>query len=126
MNRKPNIIFMILFAFLFVSKSYAGGIAIPGYRALEFSADKRVQSVRFHNPPENNCSFKLSLIMPDGAVLWTSDELLEPGNVFVKIMLSKPLKQGTYRDVLLKYQCYSLDGSTELNGAEIRLTLEVK
>ena len=117
---------MIIFAFLFVCKSYAGGIAIPGYRVLEFSANKRVQSVRFYNPPENNCSFKLSLIMPDGALLWTSDELLEPGNIFVKIMLSKSLKRGIYKDCVLKYQCYSLDGSTELNGAEIKLTLDVK
>ena len=121
--RKSLFALILLFA---ASPALYGNVVIPGYRALEFSADKRVQSVRFYNPPENNCSFKLSLIMPDGAVLWTSDELLEPGNVFVKIMLSKSLQQGTYRDVLLKYQCYSLDGSTELNGAEIRLTLEVK
>ena len=116
---------LALLVFLSASSVFPENIIIPGYRALEFRAGKRLQDTRFYNPPENNCSFKLSLIMPDGALLWTS-ELLEPGNVFVKIMRSKSLKKGTYRDVLLKYQCYSLDGTTELNGAEIKLTIEVK
>ncbi len=115
----------ILLCLLIAGVSHAEGIIIPGYRALYFKAGRRLQDTRFYNPPENNCSFKLSLIMPDGALLWTSD-LLEPGNIFVKIMLSKSLKKGTYRDALLKYQCYSLDGTTELNGAEIKLTIEVK
>ena len=115
----------VLACLLLLSASQAENIIIPGYRVLEFKAGKRLQDTRFYNPPENNCSFKLSLIMPDGALLWTSD-LLEPGNIFVKIMLSKSLKKGTYRNALLKYQCYSLDGTTELNGAEIKLTIEVK
>ena len=116
---------LVLVILLAVNSAFPETIIILGYRVLEFRAGKRLQNTRFHNPPENNCSFKLSLIMPDGALLWTS-ELLEPGNIFVKIMLSKSLKKGTYRDALLKYQCYSLDGTTELNGAEIKLTIEVK
>ena len=118
-------VLLALLVFLSASSAFPENIIIPGYRALEFKAGRRLQNVRFYNPPENNCCFKLSLIMPDGALLWTS-ELLEPGNIFVKIMLSKSLKKGIYNDVRLKYQCYSLDGSTELNGAEIKLALDVK
>ncbi|MBQ7593626.1 MAG: hypothetical protein IJU48_04645 [Synergistaceae bacterium] len=114
-----------LIVFLVASPALCENIIIPGYRLLTFSANKRVQDVRFYNPPENNCSFKLSLVMPDGVSLWTSD-LLEPGNIFVKIMLSKSLTRGVYQDCILKYECYSLDGLRELNGAEIKLTLDVK
>ena len=100
-------------------------ISIPGYDILTFAADKKEQEVQLHNPQDNTCYFKMSLILSDGTCIWTSD-LLEPGKGFEKITLDKTLKAGTYSDVTLKYECYSLKDQTQLNGAEIKLTIEVQ
>lgn len=100
-------------------------ISIPGYDTLTFAADQKEQEVQLHNPQDNTCYFKMSLILSDGTCIWTSD-LLEPGKGFEKITLDKALEAGTYSDVTLKYECYSLKDQTQLNGAEIKLTIEAQ
>lgn len=100
-------------------------ISIPGYDTLYFTADQKEQEVQLHNPQDNTCYFKMSLILSDGTCIWTSD-LLEPGKEFEKITLDKTLKAGTYSDVTLKYECYSLKDQSQLNGADIKLTIEAK
>ncbi len=121
MNRKPNIIFIIIFAFLFACKSYAGGIAIPGYEKLIFNADEKNQSVKFYNPASNSCYLRLSLILDGGKELWRSD-FVEPGEEIKEILLSESLKAGTY-GALLKYECFSLNDKTQLNGLNIKLKI---
>lgn len=100
-------------------------IAIPGYDSFHFKAGQSYQTITLHNPAENTCYFKMSLILEDETVIWTSD-LLEPGMAFTSIELSKTLEAGTYSNVKLKYDCYSLKNQAQLNGAEIKVTIEVK
>ena len=99
-------------------------IAIPGYEKLSFAAGKTAQTVNLKNPPENACTFVLSLTLDDGTTLWTG-EALSPGEAFTRITLTKALDAGSYA-ATLHYDCYTIEDNTPLNGAEIQLTLEVK
>lgn len=100
-------------------------IAIPGYEILELQADQKQQSLSLPNPPQNVCYFQISLYLEDGTLLWKS-ELVEPGAVSQPILLNRVLKEGTYANAVLKYDCFKMDGQTPLNGAETKLTLWVK
>lgn len=100
-------------------------IAIPGYEILELKANSATQVLSLQNPAQNVCYFQISLYLEDGTMLWQS-ELIAPGDVSEPIVLTKPLEQGTYRNAILKYSCFKLDGVTPLNGAETKLTLWVK
>ncbi|WP_049946199.1 hypothetical protein [Butyrivibrio sp. WCD2001] len=99
-------------------------IAIPGYETLSFAAGKTAQTVRLTDPPENACIFVLSLVLNDGETIWTG-EALSPGEEFTRITLNKALDKGEY-PATIHYDCYSIEDNTPLNGAEIKLTLEVK
>ena len=100
-------------------------IAIPGYEKLDFAAGKTAQTVNLQNPPENACSFVLTLTLTDGGeALWTG-RALSPGEAFTRITLSRALDAGEY-PATLHYDCYTLNNNTPLNGAEIQLILEVK
>lgn len=101
-----------------------GSIAIPGFEALTFQAESRTQRVNFTNPPENPCVFVLTLTLEDGTALWTGQELA-PGEVFTAITLSRALPAGEYGAVL-RYECFSTQDGTPMNGAEIQLTLVVQ
>ena len=124
MNRKSNIIFMIIFAFLFVCKSYAGGIAITCYEKLIFKAGETKQSVKFQNSSTNSCFFKMTLMLADGKILWSSD-LLKPGEKVNTITLSEALDAGTYNARLI-HECFSLMDKSRLNGLNTELKLIVK
>ncbi len=99
-------------------------IAIPGYETLSFAAGKREQTVNLQNPPENACTFVLTLTLEGGETLWQG-EALAPGEAFTRIVLNRALKPGDY-PATLHYSCFSLNENAPLNGAEIQLTLEVK
>ena len=142
MNRKPNILaaFLVLALALLLTACGAGGdrverfaeanpgsgenIAIPGYEKLDFTAGKTAQAVDLKNPPENACTFVLSLTLDDGTTIWTG-KALSPGEAFTLITLSKALDAGEY-PATLHYDCYTIEDNQPLNGAEIQLTLEVK
>ena len=142
MNRKPNILaaFLILALALLLTACGAGGdrverfaeaapgsgenIAIPGYEKLSFEAGKTAQTVNLKNPPENACTFVLTLTLEGGETLWTG-EALSPGEAFTRITLSRALDAGEY-PATLHYDCFSLNDNTPLNGAEIQLTIEAR
>ena len=142
MNRKPNILatFLVLALALLLTACGAGGdkverfaeanpgsgenIAIPGYEKLSFAAGKTAQAVNLKNPPENACTFVLTLTPEDGEALWTG-KALSPGEAFTAITLTRALDAGEYA-AKLHYDCYSITDDTPLNGAEIKLTLQVK
>ena len=142
MNRRPNILtaFLVLTLALLLTACGAGGdrvkrfaeaapgsgenIAIPGYEKLSFEAGKTAQAVNLKNPPENACTFVLTLRLEDGENLWTG-KALSPGEAFTRITLSKALDAGEY-PATLHYDCYTIEDNQPLNGAEIQLTLEVK
>lgn len=103
-----------------------GSTAIPGFSSLTLQANTKKQAVVLSNPPENTCLFRISLILEDGTVLWTSD-LIKPGYDSAPIRLSQPLSAGSYPNATLKYDCFTDDADrTQLNGAEINLTLRVE
>lgn len=103
-----------------------GQIAIPGFESLTLKADSKKQEVVLSNPAENNCYFRIRLLLSDGTVLWTSKEIA-PGKTSDPIKLNQTLSAGVYAEAKLKYECFTMDEShTALNGAEIKLTLRVQ
>ncbi len=143
MNRKPNILaaFLVLALALLLTACGTGGdrverfaeanpgsganIAIPGYEKLSFEAGKTTQAVNLKNPPENACTFVLTLTLDEsGETLWTG-EALSPGEAFTRITLKKALDAGEY-PARLHYDCYTIEDHKPLNGAEIELMLTVR
>jgi len=98
-------------------------IEIPGYESVEFKAGKEKQSSRFYNPEGNSCFFRLSLITGD-ETLWQSD-YIAPGEKADKLKLNRALEAGEYA-AKLKYECFTLNDKTPLNGAEIELKINVR
>ena len=102
-------------------------ISLPGYGSLSLRANTNEQTLALSNPEENFCWIKISLILEDGTLLWTSD-LVAPGEDSDPIVLSAPLPGGEYENTILKYDCFRKeeDGSlSPLNGATSKLTLIV-
>ena len=101
-------------------------IDIPGFGELHFKAGQTEQNMTVPNPPQNFCWFKVSLVLEDGTVLWTSD-FIAPGEQSGKVVLNDPLEKGEYKNAMLKYQCFADEaGQQALNGAETKLTIIVK
>lgn len=102
-----------------------GTIAIPGYEMLTLKADTKKQSIALNNPKENDCYFKIQLILKDGTLLWESD-YIKPNEISENIVLNQELKKGVYKNAILKYSCFKMDKEyTPLNSAITKLTLEV-
>lgn len=100
-------------------------IAIPGYERISLKADCKEQEIGFPNPAQNTCYFQISLILEDGTTLWQS-ELVKPGEISESITLNEPLAAGVYPNSLLKFDCYTMDGSMRsLNGAATKMTIHV-
>ena len=100
-------------------------IDIPGYGYLSLKSGETEQDIAIPNPEQNFCWFRISLLLEDGTVLWTS-ALVAPGEASEPITLSAPLEKGEYENAMLKYECFSdAEGQNALNGAETKLTLKV-
>lgn len=100
-------------------------LAIPGYEGITLKADCKEQEIGFPNPAQNTCYFQISLILEDGTTLWQS-ELVKPGEISEPITLNEPLAAGVYPNSLLKFDCYTMDGSMRsLNGAATKMTIHV-
>ena len=98
-------------------------ISLPGYGGLNLTAGKKEQNLALPNPAENFCQIRISLILEDGTVIWTS-ELTPPGEQ-AQIVLNEALEKGDY-NATLKYDCFQMDESmTPLNGATCQLVLHV-
>ena len=123
MRRIPGIILAACLAAAWAGAA-SGGIAIPGFDALTFAAGATEQDAELFNPAENECLFKITLALEDGTTLWESGPI-RPGGSVTKLTLSRPLDAGTY-PAALRCSCYSLRDGTPLNGAEIKLRIEVK
>ena len=98
-------------------------IDIPGFEKLTLKAGETEQTSPFFNPENNVCLFRLTLKV-NGEDIWTSGDIA-PGQKAESMTLSHPLDAGEYQ-AKLKYDCFTLDGSTPLNGAEIDLAVKVK
>lgn len=98
-------------------------IQIPGYKSISIAADTTDVAVSFQNPVENSCYFRISLILDDGTVLYQS-ELIPPGKEVREVTLAQPMPAGEYA-ATVKYDTFTLDDQTPLNGANVKITLIV-
>ena len=118
-------VLLALIIALAASPAFCGEIHIPGYEVIHFKADSIEQQVFFRNPEENENSFRMSIYLSDGSLIWKSKDVLNPGEVFLRIDLERELRRGIYTNALLKYECWTVDGKYRMNGAEMRVTLKV-
>ena len=100
-----------------------GNTHLPAYGELVFKAGTKEQESVLQNPGENTCLIRISLILADGTTIYTS-ELVKPGYYTKPITLIAPMERGIYRDVTMKYECFTDDeAQTPLNGATTKLDI---
>ncbi len=100
-----------------------GTISAPGYERLEIKADTAAQGFALVNPAQNSCYMKISLILEDGTVLWTSQPTA-PGEATDEVVISPTLPEGRYDGATLRYACFRDKACTkELNSVVINLYL---
>ena len=110
---------------VYTGKKNENTIDIPGFDVMNLKAGEKEQKVNLYNPEQNTCYFKMTLSLSDGTKLWESG-LVEPGKGLYDITLDEAPEAGTYENALLKYECFTYDkNQSPLNGAEIKLTLNV-
>ena len=103
-----------------------GNTHLPAYGSLSFKAGTKKQETVLQNPGENSCLIRISLILSDGTTVYQS-ELVEPGYYTRPITLVAPMERGIYRDVTMKYECFTDDeAQTPLNGATTKLDITVQ
>lgn len=101
-----------------------GSITIPGFDRLQIAATIAQQAAPFYNPEGNGCYFVLSLFLPSGEEIFRSG-LVPPGESLPTMTLASVPPAGTYESSILRYSCYSLDSMQPLNGADVKLTVEI-
>lgn len=99
-----------------------GRIQIPTVTGLNMRAGQLEQTVDFYNPKENSCYFVITICLSDDTVIYKS-ELLAPSKHITSITLSQELQRGLYRNCRMIYNCYALDGKTQLNGSNVVLEI---
>lgn len=99
-----------------------GRIQIPAVTGLNMRAGQLEQIVDFYNPKENSCYFVITLCLSDDTVIYKSG-MLAPGEHITAITLSQELQRGLYRNCRMIYNCYALDGKTQLNGSNVVLEI---
>lgn len=103
-----------------------GNTHLPAYGSLTFTAGTKEQETVLQNPGENTCLIRISLILKDGTTVYTS-ELVKPGYYTKPITLIAPMERGIYRDVTMKYECFTDDeNKSPLNGATTKLNITVQ
>ena len=103
-----------------------GNTHLPAYGELTFKAGTKEQETVLQNPGENTCLIRISLILQDGTTIYQS-ELVKPGYYTQPITLIAPMERGIYRDVTMKYECFTDDeAQTPLNGATTKLDITVQ
>ena len=103
----------------------SGRIQIPGFESMTFKAGQREQAVELSNPEENACYMIMAIQLPDGSEIYRSG-MIAPGAEISSIYLDQIPAAGSYPAAVLRYECFDLDGVTQLNGASVNFNLEVK
>lgn len=101
-----------------------GSITIPGFDRLQIAASTGQQTAPFYNPAGNACYFVISLFLPSGEEIFRSG-LVSPGDSLSTMALVSVPPAGTYEGSILRYSCYSLDSMQPMNGADVKLTIEI-
>ena len=99
-----------------------GRIQIPAVTGINMRAGQLEQTVDFYNPKENSCCFVITLCLSDDTVIYKSG-MLAPGEHITAITLSQELQRGLYRNCRMIYNCYALDGKTQLSGSNVVLEI---
>ena len=103
-----------------------GNTHLPAYGGLTFKAGTKEQETVLQNPGENSCLICISLVLQDGTTIYQS-EMVKPGYYTLPITLVAPMERGIYRDVTMKYECFTDDEAhTPLNGATCKLDITVQ
>lgn len=102
----------------------SGRIKIPGFDSMTFKAGQRQQAVEFSNAEENACYMVMTILLPDGSEIYRSG-MIAPGAEISSIFLDQIPPAGSYPSAVLQYECFDLDGVTQLNGASVKFNLEV-
>ncbi len=101
-----------------------GSITIPGFDRLQIAASTGQQTAPFYNPAGNACYFVISLFLPSGEEIFRSG-LVPPGERLSTMALASVPTAGVYESSILRYSCYSLDSTQPMNGADVKLTIEI-
>lgn len=101
-----------------------GSITIPGFDKLQITASTGQQAAPFYNPAGNACYFVISLFLPSGEEIFRSG-LVAPGESLSTMALASVPPAGAYENSILRYSCYSLDSMQPMNGADVKLTIEI-
>lgn len=101
-----------------------GSITIPGFDRLQITASTGQQAAPFYNPAGNACYFVISLFLPSGEEIFRSGLVL-PGESLPAMTLASVPPAGVYESSILRYSCYSLDSMQPMNGADVKLTIEI-
>lgn len=104
--------------------SAGDSIEIPGYQSIPLAADSTQVTVDFRNPGQNRCYFVITLALEDGTQLYRS-QLIPPGKGVQSITLNQPLPAGEHA-ASVRYEAYTMDDQTPLNGADIKVKLLAK
>lgn len=108
------------------NKGTALGISIPGYKSINLIANTKEQVVSLVNPKQNTCYFVISLLLPDGTLIYES-KMIPPSKGLYEITLNQEVAAGSYKKAIIKYDCYEMNDSlSKLNGANVEVILEVK
>ena len=99
-------------------------ISIPAVGSITLKEGRNNQKVNLFNPKSNNCYFNISLELSDGTILYNTG-LLKPNEKITDIMIYKRLERGTYKDCVIRYNCYSLDDKSILNNAVVNIDINV-
>ena len=101
-----------------------GSTTIPGFDRLQIAARTGQQAAPFYNPAGNACYFVISLFLPSGEEIFRSG-LVAPGESLSTMTLASVPPAGAYENSILRYSCYSLDSMQPMNGADVKLTIEI-
>lgn len=98
---------------------------VDGFESYYFKADSLVQKVDFHNDEYNICKAEMSLMLPDGQVIWHEKDIM-PGYGFYEIIINQKLEKGTYENCRLITRFYNLETGKAVNPHVCNFTLYVR
>lgn len=93
---------------------------------VEYDEAQAVYKIRNLAPPFcPDCAVLLSGYDTRARNVIDSSGTIKPGQTIDTIEILRSLEVGTYEDVVLQYDCYTLEGLQPLNGSKTVLNLEV-
>lgn len=99
-------------------------IEIPGYSDINLKEGEEDLDIVLRNPAGNPCSFRYDLLLSETGELLYSSSALMPGEEIGVCSITRPFTAGEY-PVDLVLNCASLENGTNINTANIKLTMKV-